>query len=723
MNSNLSVNSVLKPVDENVSFQQPCRLLWMDEQMDLVALITIEKEPKKPWLFGLSTLRSLLSEQKAVIVQLKVPEFMMTLEDEIPAKYKDKRDANWERIRPIVQGASPSQMFESDTMGVLVKQHAEAVGVEKKSLYRLLYRYWMFGSIRNALLPNYPNSGGKGVEKNYAPGKSPGRPPKVISTTPRPRAKTLTKQDKIAIRIGYALYCKNEVKSKGDAYTRMLRKFYCESIPTPDFPEQNITLKPLSELPNQIQFEYWGKKSFDDMTVLRGRKGERRWAKDHRPLRGRASDGLFGPGHRFEIDATVADIYLISRFNRNWVIGRPVVYVVVDVFSRMIVGLFVGLEGPSWNGARQALLNTFTDKAQFCADYGIQIRPEDWPCAHLPQELSCDRGEMLGLAAEAIVPSLGIDLVIAPPFRPDWKAVVESRFRILNQLTQIHWIPGGVAQRIKERGERDYREDATLTLREFTEIIIRTVLHYNHHTTHPDSLTPPMVADGISSTGISIWNWGIDHGFATRVEQAPDLVKLQLLNKAAGTIQAGGIHFSGMLFSPEDDRYEKFFARARANGHQPIDVWHDPMKPAYIWIRNTDKSLLRCQWRSPGQYDEAARFEEILDMQQMINYVGPDQLHAQLTSKVNLDARIQAIVDTATAEKREAPKPVSKAAQLANIRSNRAIERAAGTGSPQVSSDVQQQDRDAKPYIAEGYGERSAEVIDILSQLRRKGAK
>jgi len=32
------------------------------------------------------------------------------------------------------------------------------------------------------------------------------------------------------------------------------------------------------------------------------------------------------------------------------IIGRPVIYAVIDTFSRLIVGLNVSLEGPSWTG-------------------------------------------------------------------------------------------------------------------------------------------------------------------------------------------------------------------------------------------------------------------------------------------------------------------------------------------------------------------------------------
>jgi len=58
---------------------------------------------------------------------------------------------------------------------------------------------------------------------------------------------------------------------------------------------------------------------------------------------GSSSTDAIGPGSVFQIDATVADVYLVSRFNRTHIIGRPVLYIVQDCFSKLIVGLYVGL--------------------------------------------------------------------------------------------------------------------------------------------------------------------------------------------------------------------------------------------------------------------------------------------------------------------------------------------------------------------------------------------
>lgn len=54
-------------------------------------------------------------------------------------------------------------------------------------------------------------------------------------------------------------------------------------------------------------------------------------------------------------DATVADIYIVSRLSRR-PIGRPVIYTMVDAYSRLITGVYVGIEGGQY--ALRLLLQT-----------------------------------------------------------------------------------------------------------------------------------------------------------------------------------------------------------------------------------------------------------------------------------------------------------------------------------------------------------------------------
>lgn len=138
-------------------------------------------------------------------------------------------------------------------------------------------------------------------------------------------------------------------------------------------------LQPEDKLPSFGQFKYWFNKELDLKDSITKRYGSRKYDLNYRPILGSSTQESFGPGSRFQIDATVADVYLVSEYKREWIIGRPVIYVVIDVFSRVITGIYIGLEGPSWLGAMMALSNTTMDKVKFCADYDIKIEPKNCP--------------------------------------------------------------------------------------------------------------------------------------------------------------------------------------------------------------------------------------------------------------------------------------------------------------------------------------------------------
>lgn len=168
---------------------------------------------------------------------------------------------------------------------------------------------------------------------------------------------------------------------------------------------------------------------------------------------------IYGPGAKFQIYATDADVYIVSSYNRNWIIGRPVIYTVIDVFSGMVVGLYVGLEGPSWQGAMMALENTASNKVEFCKKFGIEITEEEWPSHHLPQILLTDCSELEGYNIERLQKVFHTKVENTTPFRTDWKAIVEQHFRIIN-LKLKPFLPGVVDTDVRVRSDRDYHLDA-----------------------------------------------------------------------------------------------------------------------------------------------------------------------------------------------------------------------------------------------------------------------
>jgi hypothetical protein len=132
------------------------------------------------------------------------------------------------------------------------------------------------------------------------------------------------------------------------------------------------------------------------------------------------------------------------------------VYLIIDVFSRMIAGVYVGLEGPSWLGMMMALVNAATDKVKYCAEYGIEITPEQWQVHHVPEIILGDRGELAGKNVETSINNLGICIENAAPYRGDQKGIVERHFKIISGKVKP-FVPGYVDVDFSQRGGKDYR--------------------------------------------------------------------------------------------------------------------------------------------------------------------------------------------------------------------------------------------------------------------------
>lgn len=385
---NFYLNEVLKETGTAESY----RILWIDPNLTILYMIQLDNEKAVPIKKGISGLR------EAIIINEWIKEREVNtsfLSSDYEQKHFEIRDNAWLIIKDIVN--REPEIFDKKYRSEEIKRVCEQHSVTYKTVRKYLYKYWSRGKTVNALLPDYINSGAKGKERSNGE-KKRGRPSKYgIEGI---NINQFTKQIfRVALN---KYYLTSKQNSLTDAYKFMLKEFYAENIYFENGVER-VILKDENSIPTIGQFKYWYQKEYDAPDILKARVGEKRFNKDHRAVLGTSLSEVFGPGSRYQIDATVGDVYLVSEVNRNWIIGRPVIYIVVDVFSRMIVGMYIGLEGPSWLGATMAIKNVVTDKKAFCAEYGIEIEEEQWPCNHLPEILLADKGEFEGYNVDRLV--------------------------------------------------------------------------------------------------------------------------------------------------------------------------------------------------------------------------------------------------------------------------------------------------------------------------------
>ena len=236
-----------------------------------------------------------------------------------------------------------------------------------------------------------------------------------------------------------------------------------------------------SDAPTWSQFRhyYYGHSLHKDPQKIIAREGLTKYQRDHRPAWGTSSGWRPQPGS-YQMDATQADIYLLSRQDRSIVVGRPYIYLAVDTATHLIAGVYIGFSCDE-TAVMACIEQATMDKVAYCARYGIEITPEQWPSAGMPSEIITDQGrEFFGPRMSELCRRYGLEVLTLPPFRPDCKGAVEKTIDLLQQrykpMLRGRGVIGDDAQ---ERWATDYRTQATLDLDDFARVVIHSVLYLN----------------------------------------------------------------------------------------------------------------------------------------------------------------------------------------------------------------------------------------------------
>ncbi|MCM3181174.1 Mu transposase C-terminal domain-containing protein [Cytobacillus horneckiae] len=660
---NFYVNEILQDCQQESLY----KVLWLDPGNSIMYVLELNNPKAFPEKKLVSEMRDLIvvgDWSKNIDISYDV-----IVSNEYEDKHYEARDAAWAIIEDIVK-EEPS-IYEKSFRTKLIKEAQGKHNVTYPTIRKYLYKYWSRGKTIDALLPDYRNSGAKGKERKAGKNKR-GRPPvygvKGINV------------DEETKRIFWLAIEKYYLTSKQNsltaAYKFMLKEFYAENIYYENGVEK-VLLKDEDAIPTLTQFKYWYQKEYNAPEVLKARKGEKRFNKDNRAVLSTSLSEVFGPGSRYQIDATIADVYLVSGVNRNWIIGRPVVYLVMDVFSRMAVGMYVGLEGPSWAGAMMALTNVVTDKKAYCAEYGIEINEVDWPSHHLPEILLADKGEFEGYNVERLVRAFNLHVENAASYRADWKGIVEKQFDLIQKKVKP-MLPGYIDVDFQERGAKDYRLDAKLTLKEFTQILIKQILQYNtKHYLRSYVRDKDLVSDDVQPIPIELWNWGIQNRTGKLRVFPEELVKLQLLTKGTATINHKGIQFKGISYSCDKALKEAWFENARMKGSWKVELAYDSRNMSEVYVVDDSLGYFEgCYMLDVSKRYEGLSLDEITYWKQEEKRLEKEQNHTQLQKDIDYIADIEAIIKQAEKAKRlQRDASLSKAEQVGSIRTNRKEEK------------------------------------------------
>ena len=662
------------------------RVLWTDERSDLVACIAIEDDKGVPEVMSFEDMLLMVGEG-VVTKSGPDPYSGWPLESSRSQALKEKRDKNWLLIESLVR--SEPDIFFPDRRIRLLREKRDETGVSLATLYKFLRRYWQRGLCKNALLPDYGNCGSRGQPKKAGEAKR-GRP----SLDPNHiRGINIDEEARENIRISLSRHYLNNRKKNtlAFAHRQMLKQFYS------DFNHETGDPELRSEYPLLATYRYWAAKLLDVEKKKRALLGATNYEKDHRPILSTSNTQVLGPGSRYQFDATIGDIYLVSRLRRRQIVGRPTIYVVADAFSRMIVGLYIGLESPSWTGAMAAIANTASDKVAYCRQYGIEIRDDEWPCAYLPSVILADRAELLSRNSDRLITELGLTVENSAPYRADWKGIVERKFNTIQAGFGEH-LDGYVHKDFRTRTGRDYRLDAKWDIDQFTRVMILLVLnHNNRHRIRGYDFEQEMVQDNVPPIALDIWNWGIRNRSGSFKKRDEKEVKVSLMPQGKGLVTRSGIVFKNCHYSLDLAVRESWFVKAKDRRWR-VTLSYDPRDMTHVYYRPESGGFHVARMTDRSRSYFGMSLKEILQIQHLDGRRDhPDRLENR-QSELALDAAIEEL--TAETDEMAPTHFGSKTSRLSNIRQNR-------------EQEAREQGRHEAFDLSDGPRDVAASVVDL----------
>lgn len=186
---------------------------------------------------------------------------------------------------------------------------------------------------------------------------------------------------------------------------------------------------------------------------------------------------------RVEVDHTPLDLFLVDD-HTMLPVGRPTLTVIIDHFSRMLLGYYLSYGSPSTAAVMAALRHAILPKTPVeILIPGLKVE-NAWPCYGRPRVMVLDNGlEFHSVDLESVALDLGIVLQFCPKREPRFKGVVERYLKTVN-YSFAHQLPGTSFAKLHLRGDYDPVKHALMTIGEFRHLFEKWLLDIYAQTPH-----------------------------------------------------------------------------------------------------------------------------------------------------------------------------------------------------------------------------------------------
>lgn len=219
-------------------------------------------------------------------------------------------------------------------------------------------------------------------------------------------------------------------------------------------------------------------KTLQHGTVLR-RRGRKDLARNLYDAIQGEFPGATHPYAVVQIDHTPANIILVDEVHRK-PLRKPWLTMAIDVYSRMIAGIYVTFEHPSATSVGLCLANAICPKREYLAELGVT---GEWPVWGLMDVIHSDNGkEFRGQVLRRACENYGIDLQWRPVMLPHMGGHVERLMGVA--ANEIRKLPGTTFSNPSQRKGYDSEANAAMTLKEFERHLVDFIVNVYHQRVH-----------------------------------------------------------------------------------------------------------------------------------------------------------------------------------------------------------------------------------------------
>lgn len=576
----------------------------------------------KPNIKQFSDIEKMLKKQTANSSHYDMPAEMSYSDETLKRlgrhTWLKKRDRKFSFIEPLTSEKLICQYLYEHGIAAEVEQlltsNRERLGDEAwqttSAYYNAFNRFIVFGCTHNALLPVKLKNVGKNYflpDKIDEPSNIKRGRGKADNSQSRSKSMGITEEHKKRIRQVVAFMKSKEGRKRYPKFT------YYKAIEIYQYNFESISLEriidnvktetriPFDECDSlsESQLRYHFKQIVNKTEYLKIRYGYITYEKDYADRQGSAHDGVIGATFRYEVDATVLDLYIRYPFDTSgqFSMGRPVLYLVIDVFSTAIVGFYIGFDGPNWAGASQALVNACSDKVEFAAKFGVIITQDDWPAHHIPVEVTVDNGTEHPdrLITSVLKSEIGIrGYNFTAVFRGDAKGIVERKFKTLNDAT-VHYIPGALPE-APQRGEQHPSNHAILDYDSLVAEIINVIVLYNNSADRLNRFNINAIREDIDITPNALFKHSLKQEMnGGRVVTSEDTGRIRwaFLPEELASVRSDGVYLDGLVYYSDYAKKAGWFTRAKHSGAFKIPVKRWRQWTSHIWHKTEDNQYIR----------------------------------------------------------------------------------------------------------------------------------